>query len=93
MESPTDPLPRERPDVPADTQDQDHLAPSIYWITPQRVTVDVLEMSDGVSTFSSVCNQYGLRTGECMSLKGKLAQPSYYCMEPDLVNEAYLALH
>ena len=73
MESPTDPL---RPDVPADTKDQDHLAPSIYGIIPQRVTVDVLELSDGLSAFWSVCNQYGLRTGECMSFKGLFAQPS-----------------
>ena len=68
VESPTDPLPRERPDVLADTKDQDHLDPCVYWITPQHVTVDVLALSDGLSAFSSVCNQYGLRTRECMSL-------------------------
>ena len=72
VESPTDPLPRERPDVPVDSKDQDHLAPSTYWIIPQRFTVDALELSDGLSAFSSVCNQYGMRTGECMSPKETL---------------------
>ena len=30
VESPTDSLPRERPAVPADDGDQDHIAPTIY---------------------------------------------------------------
>ena len=70
--SPLDSLPRERPDVLDDDGAQDHLAPTIYWITPQHVTMDVIELSDGSSTFSSICSQYGLRTGACVSLRGSL---------------------
>ena len=40
--------------------------------------MDVLELYDGSSTFSSICNQYGLRTGERVSLQGRFSQPSYY---------------
>ena len=94
MESPTDSLPRERPDVPADAEDQDHIAPTIYWLTPQHVTLDVLELSDGLSAFSPVCDQYGLRTGECMSLKEKLTTFLVcQCMEQDPVRKAHIALH
>ena len=94
MESLADSSPRERPDVPADSTDQEHLVPSIYWITPQHVIVDVLELSDGLSAFSSVCNQYGLRTGECMSLKGNITTFLLcHCIEQYHVNEAYIALH
>ena len=57
VDSPTDSLPRERPDVPADATYQNHLAPTNYWTTPQHVTVNVLELSDGLCAFSSVCNQ------------------------------------
>ena len=74
-EPPTDSLPRERSDVPNDLRNQDHLAPSTYWIIPQHTTVDVLELSDELCAFSAVCNQYGLRTGECMSLKEKNRNP------------------
>ena len=61
-------LPRERPDVP-DDQSQEHPAPEVYWTTPQHVTIDVIELSDGSSTFSAICNQHGLRTRECLSLQ------------------------
>ena len=61
----TSSLPRERPDAPAD-QSQGHPAPDVYWITPQHNRMDVMELSDGLSTFVlASCTQYGLRTGEC----------------------------
>ena len=60
--TPTSSSPRERLDVPND-QPQDHPAPDVYWITPQHLIVDVTELSDGRSAFSSICHQYGLRTG------------------------------
>ena len=61
-------LPRERTHV-LDDQAQAHLAPEVYW--PQHVTMDVIELSDGSSTLSAICNQHGLRTGECfISEKG-----------------------
>ena len=41
MGSPSDYLPRERPDALVDTKDQDHLALAMYWITPQHVIVVV----------------------------------------------------
>ena len=70
--TPTLSLPRERLDVP-DDQPQDHLAPDVYWITPQHASVDIMELLDGRSTLVSICNQYGLRTGECLSLKGQFS--------------------
>ena len=70
--TPTSSLPRERPDIP-DDHPQDHPAPDVYWITPQHVTVDILELSNGRSIFSSICNLYGLRTGECLNLKGQFS--------------------
>ena len=76
--TPTDSsLPRERPEVLNDPS-QEHLAPEVYWITPQHVTMDVMELADGWSTFSAICNQHGLRTGECLSLQCQFSQPSYY---------------
>ena len=51
VESLTDSLPRDRPDVPADYGDHNQLAPTVYLIIPKHVTVDVLELSDGLSTF------------------------------------------
>ena len=42
LATPTSSLPRERPDV-LDGQLQDHPAPVVYWITPQHVTVYVIE--------------------------------------------------
>ena len=75
MDSPPDSLPRERPDAPVDDGAQDHIAPTTYWITPQHVTMDVLDLSDGLSTFSPVCNQYGLRTGECVSIENVHSPP------------------
>ena len=47
-------LPRERPDVP-DDRSQEHLAPAVYWITPQHVTMDVIDLSDCSSTFAAIC--------------------------------------
>ena len=58
-----DPFPRERSDLQSESTDKDHSAPLVYWIGPQHATVDVLELSDGLSLFSSVCNQRGLLTG------------------------------
>jgi hypothetical protein len=66
--TPTSSLPRERLDV-SDDQPQDHIAPDVYWITSEHAIVDIMELSDGRSTFSSICNQYGLRTGESLTLK------------------------
>ena len=56
-------LPRERLDV-LDDQSQEHLAPDVYWVTSQHVTMDITELSDGSSTFTCICHQYGLITGE-----------------------------
>ena len=69
-DTPTSSLPRERLDVP-DDQPTDHPSPDVYWATPQRITADVMELSDGSSTFLSICSQYGLRTGECLNIKGQ----------------------
>ena len=78
MESPTDPAPRERPDLQPDPTDIGQSVPLVYWIGPRHASVDVLELSDGLSLFTSICHQQGLITGECVSLKGRLSQSSYY---------------
>jgi hypothetical protein len=68
--TPTSSLPRERPDVP-DDHSHDNPVPEVYWITPQHVTMYVMEISGASSTFSVICNQQGLRTGERLSLQGQ----------------------
>ena len=57
VEQPTDHAPRERSDLQSDLSEKDHSAPLVYWIGPQHAIVDVLELSDGLSMFSSICNQ------------------------------------
>ena len=69
VEPPTDHFPRGRSDLQSDSKDKDQSAPSVYWVGPQHATVDVLDLSDGLSLFSSICNQRGLLTGERMTLK------------------------
>ena len=71
MEQPTDLFPRERSDLQSGSSEADHSAALVYWIGPRHTTVDVLELSDGLSMFSSICNQRGLLTRECMALKGR----------------------
>ena len=70
-------LPCERPDV-LDDHSQAHPVLEVYWITPQHVIMDVMELSDCSSTFSSICTQHGMRTGERLYLKEQFSQPSYY---------------
>ena len=62
VEQPTDHFPRERSDFQSDSTEKDRSAPLLYWIGPQHATVDVLELADGLSMFSSICNQRGLLT-------------------------------
>ena len=64
-------LPRERPDVP-DDQSQEHLAPEVYWIISQLVTMGVMELADGSGILSAIWNQHGLRTRECFILARKV---------------------
>ncbi|MFM7986580.1 MAG: hypothetical protein ACKPKO_45425, partial [Candidatus Fonsibacter sp.] len=46
-------LPRERPYVSGDLL-ATHPAPENYWITPPHVSPDVMELSDGSSTFLAI---------------------------------------
>ena len=50
-------LPSERSELQSESTDKDHSAPQVYWIGPQHSTMNVLERSDGLSLFSSICNQ------------------------------------
>ena len=78
MEPSTDFVPREQPDLASNSIDTGHSVPSVYWIGPRHASVDVLELSDGLSLFTSICHQQGLLTGECVSLKRRFSQSSYY---------------
>ena len=95
MELPSDPSQHERAELQSESTDKDHSVPPAYWVGPQHTTVDVLELSDGLGLFSSICNQRGLLTGEGVSPKRKVFATLLFVhsMEHHLVNKAYLALY
>ena len=43
MESPTDPVPRDRSDIQSDPTDTGQSVRLVYWIGPRHASVDVLE--------------------------------------------------
>ena len=82
VDSPSDSLPRERPDAPTDNGHQDHLTPSIYGITPEHVTMDVLELYDGPS---ALFPQYAIST-DC-------ALERVYHLNEDFHNPPIMLMH
>ena len=56
VELPSSPSQHERAELQSESTDKDHSVPPAYWVGPQHATVDVLELSDGLSLFSSICN-------------------------------------
>jgi hypothetical protein len=87
MESQPDLVSHGKSDLPSDSTDTGHSVPSVYWIGPRHASVDVLELSDGLRLFTSICHQQGLLTGKCVSLKGRFSQSSDYATAWNIVLE------